>query len=158
MPVLGAYQLPTTKELAIKYTNEGKEKGLADKELDDYVSKNVKPSVECADVPDNAYNDGANASRALEILEKLKSDPKPFFFAVGFSKPHLPFVSPKKYWDLYKREDMMVAPFQEKAKNSVDVAFHNSGEMRGYSDIPPIVSFTDQKDFGVTLPLDKQKE
>ena len=158
MPVLGAYQLPTTKELAIKYTNEGKEKGLADKELDDYVSKNVKPSVECADVPDNAYNDGANASRALEILAKLKSDSKPFFFAVGFSKPHLPFVSPKKYWDLYKREDMIVAPFQEKAKNSVDVAFHNSGEMRGYSDIPPIVSFTDQKDFGVTLPLEKQKE
>ena len=158
MPVLGAYQLPATKELAIKYTNEGKEKGLTDKELDDYVSKYVKPSVECADVPDNAYNDGANASRALEILEKLKSDPKPFFFAVGFSKPHLPFVSPKKYWDLYQREDMIVAPFQEKAKNSVDVAFHNSGEMRGYSDIPPLVSYTDQKDFGLTLPLEKQKE
>jgi len=158
IPVLGAYQLPETKELAIKYTNEGKEKGLVDKELDDYVSKYVKPSVECADVPDNAYNDGANASRALEILEKLKSDSKPFFFAVGFSKPHLPFVSPKKYWDLYKREEMIVAPFQEKSKNSIDVAYHNAGEMRGYSDIPPLVSFTDQKDYGLTLPLDKQKE
>ena len=158
MPVLGAYQLPETKELALKYTNEGEAKGLVDKELDDYVSKLVKPSVESADVPDNAYNDGANASRALEILEKLKSDTKPFFFAVGFSKPHLPFVAPKKYWDLYKREDMPLADFQEKSKNGVEVAYHNTGEMRGYSDIPPLVSFTDQKDFGLTLPIDKQKE
>ena len=158
MPVLGAYQLPETKELALKYTKEGEAKGLVDKELDDYVSKLVKPSVESADVPDNAYNDGANASRALEILEKLKSDTKPFFFAVGFSKPHLPFVAPKKYWDLYKREDMPLADFQEKSKNGVEVAYHNAGEMRGYSDIPSLVSFTDQKDFGLTLPIDKQKE
>ncbi|MEY3500185.1 MAG: hypothetical protein RL308_1854 [Bacteroidota bacterium] len=158
MPVLGAYQLPETKELALKYAKEGEAKGLVDKELDDYVSKSVKPSVEYADVPDNAYNDGANASRALEILEKLKSDTKPFFFAVGFSKPHLPFVAPKKYWDLYKREDMPLADFQEKSKNGVEVAYHNAGEMRGYSDIPPLVSFTDQKDFGLTLPIDKQKE
>ena len=158
MPILGAYQLPATKELALKFTKEGKEKGLVDKELDDYVSELVKPSVESADVPDNAYNDGANASRALEILEKLKSDPKPFFFAVGFSKPHLPFVAPKKYWDLYKREDMPLAAFQEKSKNGVDVAYHNAGEIRGYSDIPPLLSFTDQKDFGLTLPIDKQKE
>ena len=158
MPILGAYQSPETKELAIKFKKEGQEKGLKDKELDDFVSKSIKPAVECVDVPDNAYNDGANALRALEILEKLKSDTKPFFFAVGFSKPHLPFVAPKKYWDLYKREDMPVAAFQEKPKNSVDPAFHNSGEIRAYTDIPPLLSFTDQKDFGLTLPIDKQKE
>lgn len=158
MPVLGAYQLPVTKELAKKYKKEADEKGLTDKDKEEYVSNLLKPSVESADVPDNAYNDGANALRALEILEKLKSDPKPFFFAVGFSKPHLPFVSPKKYWDLYKREDMPVAVFQDAPKNSVEVAFHNSGELRGYSDIPPLLSFTDQKEFGVTLPVNKQKE
>ena len=158
MPILGAYQSPETKELAIKFTKEGQEKGLIDKELDDFVSKSIKPAVECVDVPDNAYNDGANALRALEILEKLNSDPKPFFFAVGFSKPHLPFVAPKKYWDLYKREDMPVAAFQEKSKNSVDVAYHNAGEIRAYTDIPPLLSFTDQKDFGLTLPINKQQE
>jgi iduronate 2-sulfatase len=158
MPILGAYQSTETKELAIKFTKEGQEKGLKDKELDDFVSKSIKPSVECVDVPDNAYNDGANALRTLEILEKLKSDSKPFFFAVGFSKPHLPFVAPKKYWDLYKREDMPVAAFQEKPKNSVEPAFHNSGEIRAYTDIPPLLSFTDQKDFGLTLPIEKQQE
>ena len=158
MPVLGAYQSAKTKELAIKFRKEAQEKGLTEKEIDDYVSKMIKPSIECVDVPDNAYNDGANALRAMEILEKLKTENKPFFFAVGFSKPHLPFVAPKKYWDLYKRDDIPVAPFQEKSKNGVDVAYHNSGEIRAYTDIPELISFTDQKEFGLTLPIEKQKE
>ena len=158
MPVLGAYQLPQTKELVQKYTKEAQEKGIAENDIEAYISKLVKPSVECADVPDNAYNDGANVLRAKEILTKLKSDNKPFFFAVGFSKPHLPFVSPKKYWDLYKREKMPVAVHQEKSKNGPAIAYHNAGEIRAYSDIPALLEFTDQKDVGITLPLEKQKE
>ena len=158
MPVLGAYQLPETKILAEKFKNEAIAKGIAEDEIEAYVSTRVKPSVECADVPDNAYNDGANVIRAKEILINLKKDNKPFFFAVGFSKPHLPFVSPKKYWDLYKRDQMPVAQFQEKSKNGPAIAYHNAGELRQYSDIPALTEFTDQKDIGLTLPLDKQKE
>ena len=157
-PLSGQYQSAESKALAEKFRQEAEAKGMSKKEITDYVSKSVKPAVECVDVPDNAYNDGANALRAIEILEKLKSETQPFFFAVGFSKPHLPFVAPKKYWDLYKREDMPVAPFQEKSKNGVDVAYHNAGEIRAYTDIPPLLSFTDQKDYGLTLPIDKQKE
>jgi len=158
MPALGAYQLPETKALAEKYQKEAVAKGIAEDEIEAYVSTHVKPSVECADVPDNAYNDGANVTRAKEILLKLKSENKPFFFAVGFSKPHLPFVSPKKYWDLYQRDQMPVAGFQEKSKNSPAIAYHNAGELRQYSDIPALTDFTDQKDIGLTLPLTKQKE
>ncbi|NBX11853.1 MAG: sulfatase, partial [Chitinophagaceae bacterium] len=55
-------------------------------------------------------------------------------------------------------EEMPLAPFQEKTKNAVPVAYHNVGELRGYTDIPPLVSFTDQKDYGISLPTDKQKE
>lgn len=158
MPALGAYQLPETKALVEKYRNEAIAKGVAEDEIETYVSTHVKPSVECADVPDNAYNDGANVIRAKEILLKLKSENKPFFFAVGFSKPHLPFVSPKKYWDLYNRNQMPVAEFQEKSKNSPAIAYHNAGELRQYSDIPALTEFTDQKDYGLTLPMSKQKE
>jgi len=157
-PALGQYQLPETKELVEKYTKEAQEKGIAKGEIDAYVSKFVKPSVESADVPDNAYNDGANVQRAKEILRKLKTENKPFFFAVGFSKPHLPFVAPKKYWDLYNRAEMPLAEFQEKSKNGPDIAYHNAGELRAYSDIPALIEFTDQKDYGLTLPMDKQKE
>ncbi len=153
----GQYQLPETKALFRKYTAEGEAKGLKGKELNDYVGKFIKPSVECYDVPDNAYSDGANTLHAKEILAGLANDGKPFFFGVGLTKPHLPFVAPKKYWDLYKRDEMPLAPFQQKAKDSPDMAYHTAAELYAYSDIPEISSFSDQK-VGLDMPVAKQKE
>jgi iduronate 2-sulfatase len=157
-PLFGRYQLPETKVLAEKYLKEAAEKGMNKADANDYLQARVKPTTECAEVADYAYNDGANALQAKDILAKLSKNAEPFFFAVGIAKPHLPFVAPKKYWDLYKRDAMPIAPFQQKAKNSVDVAYHNSGEIRAYSDIPPLILSTKQKDVGLTLPVDKQKE
>jgi iduronate 2-sulfatase len=155
-PEMG-YQLASTKALIRKYRAEGQKNGLKGTALTDFIAKFVKPSVESADVPDNAYNDGANALHAKDILVQLSKEYKPFFFAVGFLKPHLPFVAPKKYWDLYNRNEMPVAAFQEKAKNSPDLAYHTASELFVYSDIPEISSFSDQK-VGLNIPLDKQKE
>jgi hypothetical protein len=157
-PAQGRYQLPETKVLHEKYVQEALNQGKTKAEANEYVQTKIKPSVESADVPDYAYNDGANVLQAIETLGQLRKKDQPFFFAVGIAKPHLPFVAPKKYWNLYKREEMPLAPFQEQAKNSVQTAYHNSGELRGYTDIPPLVSFTDQKSWGLTLPADKQKE
>lgn len=157
LPELNYYQLPKTKALIRKYREEGVAKGLKGQELNAYIQDYVKPSVECIDVPDNAYIDGANTLKAKEILTELKQKDKPFFFAVGFAKPHLPFTAPKKYWDLYQQGDMPVAPFQQKSMNSPELAYHKSGELYKYTDIPPIASFSDQK-VGMNLPLDKQQE
>ena len=64
------------------------------------------PMTESADVHDDTYADGLRAAKAVEILKELsKNMQQPFFLAVGLTKPHLPFVAPKKYWDLYRRED-----------------------------------------------------
>ncbi|MCL4482369.1 MAG: sulfatase [Bacteroidetes bacterium] len=159
-PALG-YQNPQTKALIEKYEKEARVKGLKGRKAMEYVTKFIKPSVECVDVPDNAYEDGAMALMAKQQLIALSKDNKPFFFAVGFHKPHLPFISPKKYWDLYKRDEMPVAKFQEHAKNSPDLAYHNSGELRHYTDIDPLESYTDQEKGQknhIRLPLDKQKE
>ena len=156
-PALGQYQLPATKALVEKKTKEAIEKGMKGKELREYVQNTIKPSLECADVPDNAYEDGANVLHAKDILAQLSKDNKPFFFAVGIHKPHLPFSAPKKYWDLYKREDMPVAKFQKHALNSPEYAYHNSGELRAFDDIPPLSSFSDQT-MDIGLPLDKQRE
>ena len=157
-PVFGNYQLKETKELAEKFKNEALAKGMSQNDALDYASTKIKPTVECADVADNAYVDGANALQAKAILAQLKQKNQPFFLAVGFVKPHLPFVAPKKYWDMYDRNKLPIAPYQEKAKNGVDMSYHAASEIRAYSDIPALLEFTDQKDFGITLPLDKQKE
>ena len=115
------------------------------------------PAVEAPDVADNELHDGYLAEMAVEALTKLsKNNEKPFFLAVGFLKPHLPFVAPKKYWDLYKREEAPLAPFQQKAKNSPDVAYHSASELKSYSDIPFFDSYSDEA--YMHLNKEKQKE
>ncbi|MCX6208303.1 MAG: sulfatase [Bacteroidetes bacterium] len=157
-PALERYQMKSTKDTVEKYLQEALAKGMKKADANEYAGTKAKPTTECVDVPDNAYNDGANALQAKDILIDLSKKNEPFFFAVGFAKPHLPFVSPKKYWDLYNREEMPLAPFQEKTANAVEAAYHNAGEIRGYTDIPSLTSFKDQKNYGITLPVDKQKE
>ena len=113
-------------------------------------------ATECADVPDETYADGALTKLAIKSLEKLSKVDKPFFLAVGFHKPHLPFVSPKKYWDLYDRNKIEIAPFQEKAADSPDIAYTESGELKSYTDIPQFDNYSEKElDH---LPIDKQKE
>ena len=102
-----------------------------------------RPATVCADVADNQYMDGQLAERGCGLLDKLSAAGKPFFLSVGFLKPHLPFIAPKKYWDLYDREKLALAPFQEHAANSPAVAYHNSQELRcQYSDIPDVGPLT----------------
>ena len=63
-------------------------------------------ATEAPDVPDNVPADGKIADAAIERLRELNDRPDTprFFLAVGFQKPHLPFIAPKKYWDLYDPE------------------------------------------------------
>ncbi|MDF7824051.1 sulfatase [Pontiellaceae bacterium B12227] len=98
----------------------------------------VKPLTECRDVPDDAYDDGAFANCAVDQMEKLAKGDKPFFLAVGFKKPHLPFVAPKTYWDLYDRSKIKLAAFQEMPEGAPDFAGQDNWELRGsYSNIAP---------------------
>lgn len=64
--------------------------------------------IECRDVPDNAYYDGRVADTAIQALRDISETDQPFFLAVGFWKPHTPFNAPKKYWDLYDRDQIPV--------------------------------------------------
>jgi arylsulfatase A-like enzyme len=157
-PANGQYQLPETKARLTPEIIAERKKQNKDLASNDENPKSIKgPSVECIDAPDNAYQDGVNALLAKEQIIKLSKGNKPFFMAVGFSKPHLPFVSPKKYWDLYNREDMPIASFQEHSKKGPLVAYHQSGELRNYLDIPEFATLpTDSLRIG--LKLQKQKE
>lgn len=94
------------------------------------------PAYECAAIPDNQYPDGANAEHAIEELRRLKAAGRPFFMAMGFYKPHLPFNAPKKYWDLYRREDITPADNPYLPADCPSYAPSNWGELRNYLGIP----------------------
>lgn len=98
---------------------------------------------EHADVPDNAYIDGQVADQALEVLRKIKD--KPFFLAVGFRRPHLPFSAPRKYWDIYDRKNIPLPVQYTLPPNVPAYARHHNEELRGYSDIGFNNVMTDSK-------------
>jgi arylsulfatase A-like enzyme len=136
-PFRGGYHDPALKDLMNKLNAEGRAKGLKGKELTFYVRDNGGgPAVESYDVPDDAYSDGAIANRGIEQLEMLKQSNQPFFLALGFLKPHLPFIAPKKYWDLYDREKLELAPFQHYPEGAPECAETNYVEARTYSGVP----------------------
>ncbi|TWT85039.1 Arylsulfatase [Planctomycetes bacterium CA13] len=91
------------------------------------------PAYESGDVPDNQYSDGAIADAAIEQLRQ--SDGKPFFLAVGFKKPHLPFVAPTKYWNMYDPAKIAI-PSREKPVDVADQALTSWGELRAYDRMP----------------------
>lgn len=95
------------------------------------------PATESADVPDDFYGDGKTAIETVKRLEQFKKSPQqPFFLAFGLTRPHLPFVAPKKYWDLYKRSDIKLAEFRKSPENAPPFAGQTGGELRRYHNIP----------------------
>jgi len=132
---------------------EAEEKGMKKENAQrNYAFKRLKPSTESADVSDEAYQDGIYTVEALNKLKILSSGNKPFFLGVGFQRPHLPFVAPKKYWDLYKRENIKLAPNQNLIDGTPAYAYHSFGELRAFTDID------DNLKVGDRVPEDKQKE
>ncbi len=92
------------------------------------------PAYEAPDVADNAYPDGMACDRAIAELQRLRS--RPFFLAVGFLKPHLPFNAPKKYWDLYSPSDIELPSRSDWPENMPKLAGSAWGELRNYTAIP----------------------
>lgn len=157
-PTLYYYHHPITKAKIEKLIQEGLAKGMNKNDASQYAKVNAKVATECMEVPDNAYRDGAVALKAKEEIIALKKGQKPFFMAVGFQRPHLPFVSPKKYWDLYQRDQMPLAEFQQHARNSPLVAYTRSDEFKRFTDIPPFCEFTDLTHGTGLKDKSKQKE
>lgn len=91
-------------------------------------------ATEAADAPDSAYGDGKVADATCKLIAEFGDDP--FFLAVGFRKPHLPFSAPKRYWDRYDSGEISSPVCAEKPVGIPDFAWHNSVELRGYRDIP----------------------
>lgn len=91
----------------------------------------------------NAHNDdlktgdGVQTANAVAALRRLarSEDEKPFFLAMGYVRPHLPFTPPKKYWDLHDRAALPLAENRFKPENGYPEGVGSSYEMRHYSDL-----------------------
>ncbi|PTX62333.1 arylsulfatase A-like enzyme [Kordia periserrulae] len=147
------YQNPETKRKMEQLTEEAKAKGITRSgKIRNYVFKRLKPATESADVSDTAYQDGLYTQTALQQLDVLEKSGKPWFLGVGYQKPHLPFVAPKKYWDLYDRDKIELAKFQQVAEGTPKFAYHSFGELRAFSDIDNDLRVGDK------VPEAKQRE
>lgn len=95
----------------------------------------VGPATEAPDIEDSEHPEGEMTDYAIRVLDQLKNRDEPFFLAVGYSKPHLPFVAPKRYWDLYDRDAIEVpANYYTAPPQGIPNGFRNSwsGEMGMY--------------------------
>lgn len=85
--------------------------------------------LEFFDGPDNAYPDYWIASEAVATLQHLAKAEQPWFLAVGLFKPHLPFVAPKRWFDLHLKHDIPAPAVGSKPPEPN--GWHGSGEFRG---------------------------
>jgi len=85
---------------------------------------------------DDELPDGYTAAEAVKRLHELKKKGQPFFLAVGFLKPHLPFVAPKKYWDLYDPDTIPLPAIDRLPNGAPAFAGHDNGELHSYANVP----------------------
>lgn len=97
--------------------------GKTGADLDDWKTDFLRSlATEAPDVPDSMLYDGELTDRSIAALKEWSTRPEegrpPIFLAVGYLKPHLPFIAPKRYWDLY---DPMRIPLPDPASSPVGV-------------------------------------
>lgn len=128
----GAYALPENQAIvrAKVEASQGK------KRINGQKVRNNGPPFESADVADNYYADGTIADMAVEAIRENAKRDEPFWLGVGFVKPHLPFVAPKRYWDLYDPASITLASNPFVPKGAPEYAVLPGGELRSYHGVP----------------------
>ena len=131
LPKGSEYQLSASLETMKKRKQEAEAQYGKNAQLQ---GMSAGPAWEGADAPDSAYPDGRTADAAITTLRELKG--QPFFLGVGFIKPHLPFVAPKKYFDLYDSAKLTLTDTPNPPKDGPTIARHSSFELRTRTLVP----------------------
>lgn len=144
-----SWSIPHHKEKVIEYILPESTKGLLTRE--EAFFENTRMYIpgtpqnkelprgaawESPDVVDEAYGDGRLARRAIDRLRDLKKENMPFFMALGFARPHLPFCVPKKYWDKYDADKLPMPVFENKPQNAPDFVIKKGVEIDQFEPIP----------------------
>lgn len=132
-----SWTVPHFKPKAKQYVLAGNEAPKAEKKNPGQSWKDPRGApTESADVPDETYGDGQIALEAVRRLKAAKETGEPFFMGVGFLKPHLPFVAPKKYWDMHDPAKLPQPAREILPDGAPDYAGQPGGELRQYKGVP----------------------
>jgi iduronate 2-sulfatase len=144
-----SFSQPHFKDKVIEYldpssTDGGKltreEALFTNQQLDNIRSLPRGAAFESPPAEDADYADGRVAEETVRRLrnakERRERDGTPFFIAVGFARPHLPFSAPRKYWDWYDPSKLPMPQNTESPKGAPAVALKQGGEITAYKPVP----------------------
>lgn len=95
------------------------------------------PAFESPDLPDEELSDGDIGREGVAALRELSRTPdRPFFLAIGFHNPHVPWVAPKKYWDLYDDRSIPLPDNQDPPKDAPNFAARSGDDFYWYDKVP----------------------
>lgn len=109
---------------------------IGSSQIEDREGRRWPLAAEAKEPNESKHADGVRGDLALEHIDNLSAQyhatGQPFFLAVGFARPHLPFLAPPAYWDLYDRADFEISPVQTRGENRVGAAYDNVHELENY--------------------------
>lgn len=125
------------------------------KENNKYEDGSILPKYyEHTDLDDHFFTDCNLTDKSIEDLKWLSGQDKPFLMAVGYQRPHLPFIVPEKYWNMYDNKDINLPENyvgnSEERSNIPDQLFRkwwNSswGEFISYFGVPKSGVFSEEE-------------
>lgn len=151
-----SFKVPHFAEKVIEYVDPASTGGgmltreeayFANRSLDRIAMLPRGAAFEGPDVTDEAYADGRVAAEVVRRLRAAKdrrvAEGTPFFVAVGFARPHLPFSVPKRYWDLYDPAKLPMPSVERFPQGMPEIAGKRGGEIANYFPAPDQVAFRD---------------
>jgi iduronate 2-sulfatase len=122
-----------------QFIADAKAKGIAIPQKGPGSRNSAVPPFEAVDCADDDLLDGDCAANAIEQLrEHAKNPARPFFLAVGFANPHVPWISPKKYWDLYDPAKFRLATNEFLPKDAPEFAATSGADFFWYKGVPQV--------------------
>lgn len=109
------------------------------KALNNYIKKNmisnkVVVQVAGSELGAEYHKDGRNARRAVKWIDDKAWGDSPFMLAVGITRPHVPFYTPKKYFEMYPTDTLKFEDVPENDWNDIpaiaDTGRHKAFQMK----------------------------
>ncbi len=128
-----------TQTAVAKYIEDASAKGIEIPQKGKGNRNAAIPAFEAVDCNDDDLLDGDCAANAIAQLRKhARNSHQPFFLAVGFANPHVPWIAPKKYFDLYDPTKLPLAKNEFLPKGAPSFAATSGTDFFGYKDVPQV--------------------